>query len=109
MMLQYVEKTVILMELLQYPTRNSVIQGFYYSIIFSFLLEHPKIRLPRHLRTKYIKKVGETINLVIPFQVCLWFAVFFWLVVGMWVWINPMPLTFQDHSPKCKSERLSFS
>ncbi|KTG01771.1 hypothetical protein cypCar_00015797, partial [Cyprinus carpio] len=30
--------------------------------------EHPKIRLPRELRTKYIKKVGEKINLVIPFQ-----------------------------------------
>lgn len=41
----------------------------------SFLSEHPKIRLPRHLRTKYIKRVGETINLVIPFQVCLCFAV----------------------------------
>uniref|UniRef100_A0A8C9TPP0 Myosin-binding protein C, fast-type n=1 Tax=Scleropages formosus TaxID=113540 RepID=A0A8C9TPP0_SCLFO len=32
------------------------------------IMEHPKIRLPRHLRTKYIRKVGETINLVIPFQ-----------------------------------------
>uniref|UniRef100_A0A3Q2YA49 Myosin binding protein Cb n=1 Tax=Hippocampus comes TaxID=109280 RepID=A0A3Q2YA49_HIPCM len=29
---------------------------------------HPKIRLPRHLRTKYIRKVGEKINLTIPFQ-----------------------------------------
>lgn len=32
-------------------------------------LEYPKIRLPRELRTKYIKKVGEKINLTIPFQV----------------------------------------
>uniref|UniRef100_A0AAR2LX01 Myosin-binding protein C, fast-type n=1 Tax=Pygocentrus nattereri TaxID=42514 RepID=A0AAR2LX01_PYGNA len=32
------------------------------------IMEHPKIRLPRHLRTKYIRRVGETINLVIPFQ-----------------------------------------
>ncbi|XP_057682704.1 myosin binding protein Cb isoform X2 [Corythoichthys intestinalis] len=32
------------------------------------ILEHPKIRLPRHLRTKYIRKVGEKINLTIPFQ-----------------------------------------
>uniref|UniRef100_A0A9J7ZAC3 Myosin-binding protein C, fast-type n=1 Tax=Cyprinus carpio carpio TaxID=630221 RepID=A0A9J7ZAC3_CYPCA len=32
------------------------------------IMEHPKIRLPRELRTKYIKKVGEKINLVIPFQ-----------------------------------------
>ncbi|CAN9505062.1 unnamed protein product [Ophioblennius macclurei] len=32
------------------------------------LLEHPKIRLPRHLRTKIIVRVGEKVNLVIPFQ-----------------------------------------
>ncbi|XP_074519910.1 myosin-binding protein C, fast-type-like [Halichoeres trimaculatus] len=32
------------------------------------ITEHPKIRLPRELRTKYIRKVGEKINLVIPFQ-----------------------------------------
>lgn len=32
--------------------------------------EHPKIRLPRHLRTKLIVVVGEKVNLVIPFQVC---------------------------------------
>ncbi|KAG9342844.1 hypothetical protein JZ751_015051 [Albula glossodonta] len=32
------------------------------------IMEHPKIRLPRQLRTKYIKKVGEKVNLVIPFQ-----------------------------------------
>lgn len=31
--------------------------------------EHPKIRLPRHLRTKLVVKVGEKVNLVIPFQV----------------------------------------
>lgn len=31
--------------------------------------EYPKIRLPRELRTKYIRKVGEKINLTIPFQV----------------------------------------
>lgn len=35
----------------------------------SSALEHPKIRLPRELRTKYIRKVGEKINLTIPFQV----------------------------------------
>uniref|UniRef100_A0A8C6PGQ0 Myosin-binding protein C, fast-type n=1 Tax=Nothobranchius furzeri TaxID=105023 RepID=A0A8C6PGQ0_NOTFU len=33
-----------------------------------FALEHPKIRLPRDLRTKYIRKVGDKINLTIPFQ-----------------------------------------
>uniref|UniRef100_A0A8C1QYI4 Myosin binding protein C, fast type a n=1 Tax=Cyprinus carpio TaxID=7962 RepID=A0A8C1QYI4_CYPCA len=32
------------------------------------LSERPKIRLPRQLRTKYIKRVGEKVNLVIPFQ-----------------------------------------
>lgn len=31
--------------------------------------EQPKIRLPRHLRQTYIRRVGEPINLVIPFQV----------------------------------------
>lgn len=32
------------------------------------IMEHPKIRLPRHLRTKHIVQVGEKVNLVIPFQ-----------------------------------------
>ncbi|KAG7252732.1 hypothetical protein CRUP_009266, partial [Coryphaenoides rupestris] len=32
------------------------------------IMEQPKIRLPRYLRTKLIKRVGEKINLVIPFQ-----------------------------------------
>uniref|UniRef100_A0A8C2D1P0 Myosin binding protein C, fast type a n=1 Tax=Cyprinus carpio TaxID=7962 RepID=A0A8C2D1P0_CYPCA len=32
------------------------------------IVERPKIRLPRELRTKYIKRVGEKVNLVIPFQ-----------------------------------------
>ncbi|XP_066564890.1 myosin-binding protein C, fast-type [Amia ocellicauda] len=32
------------------------------------IVQYPKIRLPRQLRTKYIKKVGEKVNLVIPFQ-----------------------------------------
>ncbi|XP_018620239.1 myosin binding protein Ca isoform X2 [Scleropages formosus] len=32
------------------------------------IIEQPHIRLPRHLRTKYVRKVGEKINLVIPFQ-----------------------------------------
>ncbi|XP_061910864.1 myosin binding protein Cb [Entelurus aequoreus] len=42
------------------------------------ITEHPKIRLPRELRTKYIRRVGEKINLTIPFQgkprpVATWF------------------------------------
>ncbi|KAM4598312.1 myosin binding protein Ca [Polymixia lowei] len=32
------------------------------------IMENPKIRVPRQLRTKFIRKVGEKINLVIPFQ-----------------------------------------
>ncbi|XP_030264633.1 myosin binding protein Ca isoform X7 [Sparus aurata] len=32
------------------------------------IMEHPKIRLPRQLRTKLIVRVGEKVNLVIPFQ-----------------------------------------
>ncbi|KAL0609883.1 Myosin-binding protein C, fast-type [Plecturocebus cupreus] len=30
--------------------------------------EPPKIRLPRHLRQTYVRKVGENLNLVVPFQ-----------------------------------------
>ncbi|XP_061702428.1 myosin binding protein Ca [Syngnathoides biaculeatus] len=42
------------------------------------IMEHPKIRLPRQLRTRLIKVVGEKVNLVIPFQgkprpVATWF------------------------------------
>uniref|UniRef100_A0A8C2SIE2 Myosin binding protein C, fast type n=1 Tax=Capra hircus TaxID=9925 RepID=A0A8C2SIE2_CAPHI len=33
------------------------------------IVEQPKIRLPRHLRQTYVRKVGEHLNLVIPFQV----------------------------------------
>ncbi|XP_031417132.1 myosin-binding protein C, fast-type-like [Clupea harengus] len=32
------------------------------------IMEHPKIRLPRNLRQKYIRRVGDKINLSIPFQ-----------------------------------------
>ncbi|XDB60311.1 hypothetical protein AB1E18_013686 [Capra hircus] len=32
------------------------------------IVEQPKIRLPRHLRQTYVRKVGEHLNLVIPFQ-----------------------------------------
>uniref|UniRef100_A0A8C9ZK83 Myosin binding protein Ca n=1 Tax=Sander lucioperca TaxID=283035 RepID=A0A8C9ZK83_SANLU len=32
------------------------------------IMENPKIRLPRHLRNKLVKFVGEKVNLVIPFQ-----------------------------------------
>ncbi|KAM6957254.1 myosin binding protein Ca [Aplochiton taeniatus] len=32
------------------------------------IMEHPKIRLPRQLRGKFIRKVGEKVNMAIPFQ-----------------------------------------
>ncbi|XP_077474239.1 myosin binding protein Ca isoform X1 [Stigmatopora argus] len=32
------------------------------------IMEHPKIRLPRQLRTRLVKVVGEKVNLLIPFQ-----------------------------------------
>lgn len=35
------------------------------------LPEHPKIRLPRHLRNNLVTFVGDKVNLVIPFQVSL--------------------------------------
>lgn len=43
--------------------------ALYVHKMMCLILEHPKIRLPRELRTKYIRKVGEKINLTIPFQV----------------------------------------
>lgn len=49
------------------PNYRSVVTG--YNKKSRPALEHPKIRLPRELRTKYIKKVGEKVNLTIPFQV----------------------------------------
>lgn len=37
----------------------------------SFHAEAPKIRVPRHLRQTYIRQVGESVNLQIPFQVSM--------------------------------------
>ncbi|XP_069085131.1 myosin-binding protein C, slow-type isoform X11 [Pleurodeles waltl] len=36
-------------------------------IMVKEVIEPPKIRLPRHLKQTYIRKVGEAVNLVIPF------------------------------------------
>lgn len=33
--------------------------------------EPPKIRVPRHLKQTYTRRVGETVNLVVPFMVNL--------------------------------------
>nr|XP_015286932.2 myosin-binding protein C, slow-type isoform X4 [Macaca fascicularis] len=42
----------------------------YYSqpILVKEIIEPPKIRIPRHLKQTYIRRVGEAVNLVIPFQ-----------------------------------------
>lgn len=45
-----------------FPLRIRFLFSFYHS-------EHPKIWLPRALRQTYIRKVGDTVNLLIPFQV----------------------------------------
>uniref|UniRef100_A0A8C2YH33 Myosin-binding protein C, slow-type n=1 Tax=Coturnix japonica TaxID=93934 RepID=A0A8C2YH33_COTJA len=37
-------------------------------ILVKEVIEPPKIRLPRHLKQTYTRRVGETVNLVIPFQ-----------------------------------------
>ncbi|XP_030400160.1 myosin-binding protein C, slow-type isoform X2 [Gopherus evgoodei] len=37
-------------------------------ILVKEVIEPPKIRLPRHLKQTYIRRVGEAVNLVIPFQ-----------------------------------------
>lgn len=52
-------------------TTGSLHIMFHIYVYLHFLhhTEHPKIRLPRHLRTKHISLVGEKVNLVIPFQV----------------------------------------
>lgn len=40
-------------------------------MLFCSHSEAPKIRIPRHLKQTYIRRVGETVNLVIPFQVIM--------------------------------------
>ncbi|MBN3293044.1 MYBPH protein, partial [Polypterus senegalus] len=37
-------------------------------VLIREIVDRPKIRLPRNLRTVFVKSVGETLNLVIPFQ-----------------------------------------
>uniref|UniRef100_A0A8C0J5R2 Myosin-binding protein C, slow-type n=1 Tax=Chelonoidis abingdonii TaxID=106734 RepID=A0A8C0J5R2_CHEAB len=37
-------------------------------ILVKEVIEPPKIRLPRHLKQTYIRRVGEAVNLVIPFS-----------------------------------------
>ncbi|XP_058882997.1 myosin-binding protein C, slow-type-like isoform X8 [Acipenser ruthenus] len=37
-------------------------------ILVKEVVERPKIRIPRHLHQTYIRRVGEVVNLVVPFQ-----------------------------------------
>ncbi|XP_041084554.1 myosin-binding protein H-like isoform X1 [Polyodon spathula] len=37
-------------------------------VVVREIVDRPRIRLPRSLRTVFVKKVGDTVNLVIPFQ-----------------------------------------
>ncbi|MGH0116507.1 UNVERIFIED_CONTAM: hypothetical protein FKN15_009640, partial [Acipenser sinensis] len=37
-------------------------------ILVKEVIEQPKIRIPRHLHQTYIRRVGEVVNLVVPFQ-----------------------------------------
>ncbi|XP_063073738.1 myosin-binding protein C, slow-type isoform X3 [Engraulis encrasicolus] len=39
-----------------------------HSILVKEVIEPPKIRIPRHLKQTYVKKVGEAVNLVVPFM-----------------------------------------
>uniref|UniRef100_A0A8C9VTV1 Myosin-binding protein C, slow-type n=1 Tax=Scleropages formosus TaxID=113540 RepID=A0A8C9VTV1_SCLFO len=38
-----------------------------HSILVKEVVEPPKIRVPRHLKQTYIRRVGEAVNLVVPF------------------------------------------
>ncbi|XP_009876151.1 PREDICTED: myosin-binding protein H, partial [Apaloderma vittatum] len=37
-------------------------------VLIREILQLPKIRLPRHLRQTYVRRVGDAVNLMIPFQ-----------------------------------------
>ncbi|XP_046878465.1 myosin-binding protein C, slow-type isoform X6 [Hypomesus transpacificus] len=39
-----------------------------HSILVKEVIEPPKIRIPRHLKQTYIRRVGEAVNLVVPFM-----------------------------------------
>nr|XP_055045679.1 myosin-binding protein C, slow-type isoform X1 [Misgurnus anguillicaudatus] len=38
-----------------------------HAIMVKEVIEPPKIRIPRHLKQTYVRKVGEVVNLVVPF------------------------------------------
>ncbi|XP_037837045.1 myosin-binding protein C, slow-type isoform X8 [Kryptolebias marmoratus] len=39
-----------------------------HSVLVKEVVEPPKIRVPRHLKQTYTRRVGEAVNLVVPFQ-----------------------------------------
>ncbi|XP_077401629.1 myosin-binding protein C, slow-type isoform X3 [Vanacampus margaritifer] len=39
-----------------------------HAVLVKEVIEPPKIRVPRHLKQTYTRKVGETVNLVVPFM-----------------------------------------
>lgn len=39
-----------------------------HSILVKEVIEPPKIRIPRHLKQTYVRRVGEAVNLVVPFM-----------------------------------------
>ncbi|XP_040003111.1 myosin-binding protein C, slow-type [Xiphias gladius] len=39
-----------------------------HSVLVKEVVEPPKIRVPRHLKQTYTRRVGETVNLVVPFM-----------------------------------------
>ncbi|KAM6895469.1 myosin-binding protein C, slow-type isoform 1-T1 [Xenentodon cancila] len=39
-----------------------------HAVLVKEVVEQPKIRVPRHLKQTYTRKVGETVNLVVPFM-----------------------------------------
>ncbi|XP_029681534.1 myosin-binding protein C, slow-type isoform X5 [Takifugu rubripes] len=39
-----------------------------HSVLVKEVIEPPKIRVPRHLKQTYTRRVGETVNLVVPFM-----------------------------------------
>lgn len=51
------------------PTSTALVRKENKFQSFWVFSEPPKIRLPRHLKQTYTRRVGETVNLVIPFQV----------------------------------------
>ncbi|KAJ8374042.1 hypothetical protein SKAU_G00046220 [Synaphobranchus kaupii] len=47
---------------------SSIPRTLQHHILVKEVIENPKIRLPRHLKQTYTRKVGEVVNIVIPFQ-----------------------------------------